>query len=241
MRAATVPLHSSNSQKLETPNFDKLARIYRWMEYLSFGPALWRCRCAFLGNTAHCRNALVIGDGDGRFTARLLETNSTIRVHAVDASPAMLHALMRRAGANVDRVRTTAMDARAWQPSQSEPFDLVVTHFFLDCLTTEEVKTLAQKIHAASAPGMEWVVSEFVVSRSFFGRMVAGPLVAALYLAFGILTGLRVRAMPDYAAALSKAGFSLSRRNSRLGGLLASELWTLTESSQAHSDLTSSR
>jgi SAM-dependent methyltransferase len=197
------------------------------MEYLSFGPALCRCRTEFLPDLGHCRNALVIGDGDGRFTARLLETNPAIRVEAVDASPAMLRALVRRAGRNAPRVRTEVADARAWQTTSVEPYDLVVTHFFLDCLTTYEVRSLVEKIRSASAPNTLWVVSDFVVPRSLFGRIVARPLVSGLYCAFGLLTGLDIRALPDHASAFAESGFKMTRQRIRLWGLLASELWTI--------------
>ncbi len=231
MTGAPVPMLISKTlergaRKSGAPKFDKLARAYRWMEYLSFGPALSRCRTEFLPDLAHCRNALVIGDGDGRFSARLLETNREIRVDAIDASPAMLAALVRRAGRNAVRVRTEVADARAWQAANSEPYDLVVTHFFLDCLTTDEVRALGAKIGAAATPNAKWLVSEFAVPRSLFGRIVARPLVSALYSAFGLLTGLRVRALPDYASALAETGFQLASRRARLWGLLVSDLWT---------------
>jgi SAM-dependent methyltransferase len=232
MMAASVPLLSSKTpkggtQKHGVPRFDKLARSYRWMEYLSFGPALSRCRAEFLPDLAHCRNALVIGDGDGRFTARLLETNPAIRVDAIDASSAMLQALVRRAGKAAGRVHTEVADARTWQTTNTEPFDLVVTHFFLDCLTTDEVRSLAKRIHSALAPNTLWIVSDFAVPRSFFGRIVARPLVAELYRAFGLLTGLDIRALPDHASALAESGFRMTRQRTRLSGLLVSELWTI--------------
>jgi len=220
-----VPFLSSKTQRHGVPRFDGLASIYRWLEYLSFGPALSRCRLEFLADLAHGRNALALGDGDGRFTARLLGTNPEIRVDAIDASPAMLTALVRRTGKAAERVRTEVTDARDWQARNVEPYDLVVTHFFLDCLTTDEVRSLAGRIRSASAPNSLWVVSEFAVPRSFFGRTVARPLVSALYIAFGILTGLNVRALPEYAGALAEAGFRLIRRRTRLCGLLVSELW----------------
>ena len=47
-----------------------------------------------------------------------------------------------------------------------------------------------------------------------------------LYRAFGLLTGLAVRALPDYDAALCTAGFKLAKKRSWLGGLLVSELWS---------------
>ena len=129
-------------------------------------------------------------------------------------------------GPNAERVCTEVADARAWQPKNATLYDLVVTHFFLDCLTTAEIKQLAASIQAAAAPEAMWVVSEFAIPHSLFGRLVARPLVSTLYLAFAILTGLKVRILPDHASALPEAGFQLARRRTRLSGLLVSELWT---------------
>jgi len=217
------------------PNFDRLARIYRWMEMASFGPWLWWCRCHFLREISSCRHALVLGDGDGRFTARLLQTNPKVRIDAVDASPAMLRALVRRAGPNRARVQTHRADARNWRPaSQSAdpewnlPYDLIVSHFFLDCLTSTEIHALAMRLHAAVSPSAKCVVSEFAVPESRLGRLVARPIVWGLYCAFGRLTGLKVRQLPDHQTALRQAGFSLEMRREWLGGLLVSELWVAT-------------
>jgi SAM-dependent methyltransferase len=207
-----------------TANFDGLAAVYRWMEYASFGPWLWRCRCAFLAEMVTCRRALVLGDGDGRFAARLLETNPGIEVDAVDASAAMLRALEGRAGAHGARLYTECADARAWR-ARGADYDLVATHFFLDCLTTEEVRALAATIRGVTSDGARWVISEFAVPQGWFGRLVARPMVATLYAAFGLMTGLRVRRLPDYGAALESVGFVLEKKRAWLGGLLVSEVW----------------
>lgn len=210
----------------EAPNFNRLARLYRWMEYASFGPWLWWCRTAFLADLGACRRALVLGDGDGRFTARLLRENPTLHVDAVDASPAMLGALQRRAGSNAARVRTHCTDLRAWQPLPDARYDLIVTHFFLDCLTTAECSALAIKLRPSVIDGALWVVSEFAVPSGSLGRPLARALIAFLYRAFAVLTGLAVRRLPDYESALRAAGFALQKRRDRLGGLLTSQLWT---------------
>jgi len=98
LSTATRPAASS------TANFDRVARPFRWMEYLTFGSALWRCRTHFLSELKSCRNALILGDGDGRFTAALLAANPQLNVDAVDSSAAMLRLLTQRA-------RTAAPDA----------------------------------------------------------------------------------------------------------------------------------
>jgi SAM-dependent methyltransferase len=208
----------------QSPNFDRLAKIYKWMELVTFGPFLSRCRQAFLSELRSAQRAVVLGDGDGRFTAKLLRANSHVRIDAVDASPAMLDALLAQAGHNAGRISAHCADARNWRPA-GPPYDLVVSHFFLDCLTTEEIRALAAKLHDAASPSAMWIVSEFAVPRSRFGRFVARPLVWLLYRAFGLLTGLRVRGLPDHQAALRKAGFTLAQHQSWLYGLLESEMW----------------
>jgi SAM-dependent methyltransferase len=226
MKAAFLPLLSSKESKRGAPKFDRLARFYRWMELFTFGSWLERCRFAYLGEMADCRRALVLGDGDGRFTAKLLRVNSTIEIDAVDASPAMLRALIRRARSDAARIHAHCADARDWQPVNL-PYDLIATHFFLDCLTDSEVRALIQRIRGALSPSGRWVISEFRIPQGRFGRRVARPIVWLLYRAFGLLTGLAVRALPDHASAFRAAGFHLSRRQSLLNGLLIAESWSI--------------
>ena len=207
------------------PNFDRLVHVYRWLEVATFGSSLWRCRCAFLDELHLCRNALVIGDGDGRFTARLLEVNPAIHIDAIDASRAMLGTLVRNAGTNASRVRIHHADAREWIPPNC-PYDLIITHFFLDCLATEEVAALAHRLRACVTPTSCWIVSEFAIPKGSFGWFVARPLVAALYLAFSLLTGTSIFSLPSHREAMAHAGFELNLSRSSSAGLLVSEMWT---------------
>jgi SAM-dependent methyltransferase len=224
MSAPSLPRLSSKTHGRGAPNFDGVAHHYRWMELVTFGPWLQHCRRAFLGDLAGCRRAAVLGDGDGRFAAQLLRDHSTIEIDAVDASAAMLRTLLQRAGTSAARVHVDCADARTWQPA-NPPYDLVVTHFFLDCLNADEVRNLAERLHEALPPSGLWVVSEFAIPAGAFGRWVARPVVWTLYRAFALLTGLAVRNLPDHAAALRAAGFTLRQRRSFLRGLLTAELW----------------
>lgn len=215
-----------------TLNFDRLAPLYRWMEYLSLGPYLALTREAYLRELGGFQHALVLGDGDGRFTARLLRANPRIRIDAVDCSAAMLASLCRRAGQHADRVRTHQTDLRDSQPDVvaaleafAEPYDLVVSHFFLDCLTTQEIERLSAKILPVLAPDAHWLVSEFTIPHGWFGLLIARPLVSALYLAFGWMTGLEIHSLPDHRTALRTAGFALVKERTRLNGILVSEFW----------------
>jgi SAM-dependent methyltransferase len=212
----------------DTPNFNSVARAYRWMEYSTFGPMLERCRFHFLTRCCRARYALVLGDGDGRFTARLLSLNPAVRVDAVDASPAMLAILRERARNCCDnaggRLQTIQADIRRFTPPGKD-YDLVVSHFFLDCLTDDEANALFARLSPYMAQDAIWLVSEFAVPKTGWWRLPARMVIRGLYYAFYILTGLRVRKIPNYANAFSDNGFHLAEKAAYLGGMLATEVW----------------
>ena len=209
-------------------NFDALARIYAPLEWLSFGGALARRRRCFLDHplVASARRALVLGDGDGRFTAALLERYPGLEVTAVDASAGMLAELERRVRAVAPRAALDVQcaDLRAWQVPRAG-YDLVVSHFVFDCLTTSDVADLITRIAPALASNACWLVSDFAIPSHALWAPLAKLLVRSLYFAFGMLTGLRVTRLPEYQSALNSVHFALAEVETALGGTLRSELW----------------
>jgi len=209
-------------------NCDSIAPYYQTLEYASFGKALERRRWAFLAAATISRNAILCGGGDGRFLARLLRANRAVRVDFVDASPKMVELAERRVTAMGrafrSRVQFYTADLRNFDPPHS-PYDLVVTHFFLDCFTDTEVSELADLLASWTAHQAQWIVSEFQQAQGRFAAVWTQIVVRALYLAFRISTNLRVTRLPRYEDALSSAGFCLQRREQALGGLLRSSLW----------------
>jgi SAM-dependent methyltransferase len=234
-----VPYSPTTTPRRDTPDFDSLARIYRWMEYLSFGPMLERCRFHFLGRCSQARRALVLGDGDGRFTARLLATNQNVEIDAVDSSAAMLTELRRRGlHASVDaenRLRTIHADLRKVTPDNHPPdpkYDLVVSHFFLDCLTDNEVAGVVERIIPHLTSDAAWLISEFSIPEKGWRRATATQIVRFLYFAFDKMTHLRVHKIPDYGHILGRCGFRCRQRTRMLCGLLVTEVWRLENRSQ---------
>ena len=210
------------------PNFDPVARIYRYAEYLALGPLLQRTRTHFLPQLTLCHRALVLGDGDGRFTAQILTKAEDIRILAVDTSETMLNLLQRRCEQATNRLpvhRLRTIRASALEITPSRDTDLITTHFFLDCLTQPELNTLAQTLAAHTAPGTLWLLSDFGPPHPRLLRPFAALYIRALYLAFRILTGLRVTRLPNPQSALTAAGFDRIARHDLLHGLLYTEIW----------------
>ncbi len=213
----------SGPHRAPSSGFDKLAVVYRWLEYVTFGPLLQRCRVHFVPHLRSARQALLLGDGDGRFCAVLLAQAPQVHVTAVDGSARMLQAMRARVqrGGNRARLDTVHADAMAGLPDGE--VDLICTHFFLDCLNDDEVSDLARRLRVRCPRGY-WVISEFAVPPGAAG-WIASALVGGLYLAFGMLTGLATRRLPQYAPVLRRNGFVCTAVHTRLFGLLRSELW----------------
>jgi SAM-dependent methyltransferase len=208
-------------------NFDPLARPYRWAEYATFGRALERCRFHFLPAIEGARRALVIGDGDGRFLAQLLRKNPNLYADVVDISPAMLCRLHRRLRPEErKRVVLHLQDAREFVPAHVG-YDLVVTHFFFDCLFQDELHALVKRILTWLTPETTWVVSEFATPQGQVGSVMGQGIISGLYEVFGLLTGLPVRSLPNHRTILETSGFQLLAERPWLRGLLLSQLWGL--------------
>ena len=212
---------------MRTPiNFDRIARPYRWLEYASLGRSLERARCFHLPRLARATHALILGDGDGRFTSALLQRHTRITADAVDLSRAMLRELLRNIGPEAaSRVTACHTDVRDFQPVTVP--DLVVTHFLLDCLTQPEANALILRLAGPLAPGSLWLVSEFRAPPGPL-HLPARALIRILYVAFRVLTGLRVTRVPDFATPLARAGMRPIAMYRSLGGILTSELWERT-------------
>jgi ubiquinone/menaquinone biosynthesis C-methylase UbiE len=205
------------------PNFDRVARIYRWAEYLTLGPLLQRTRTHFLPHLPPRTQALILGDGDGRFLAQLLTQQPQLHALAIDTSATMLHLLRYRCSFAADRLQTLQTSALTITPTPNT--DLITTHFFLDCLTQPELDTLTQTIATQTAPGTLWLLSDFAIPTTPLLKPLAALYIRALYLAFRILTGLRVTHLPNPQSSLRTAGFNRIARHDLLCGLLYTEIW----------------
>jgi hypothetical protein len=205
------------------PNFDRIARLYRFLEYLTLGSTLQRCRTHFLPHLLDRKHALILGDGDGRFTARLLAANLNLKADAVDTSATMLDLLRRRCTATIPtagtRLRTHHQSALTFTPQQ--PPDLITAHFIFDCLTQSELDTL---ITQHTLPQTLWLISDFRIPTGPL-RLPAKLYIRFLYLAFRLLTGLRTTHLPDHATPLSRTGLTRTHQHLSLFGLLTTEIW----------------
>jgi SAM-dependent methyltransferase len=206
-------------------NADRIASSYRWLEYAAFGLALEKARFDFLSHAAAARRVLILGEGDGRFLARLLLSNRNSCVAVIESSGRMIQ-LARSRVAPDDRLRVEfhQIDAVA-QPLPSGPFDCVVSHFFLDILNCHDAEAVIGKVSAQLSPGASWLVSEFQEPSDGVPRLHARLWLAAMYGFFSMTTGLRASRLPPYRKMLERRGLAEVDHRERRFGLIRSQVW----------------
>jgi ubiquinone/menaquinone biosynthesis C-methylase UbiE len=143
-------------------NYDVVASIYPMLERAAFGRQLDDARKAFLDSLVSRNRLLLIGEGNGRFLGTCLQNKIGGSITVVDLSAKMLSLLRSRVS---DMEKNTALelvqaDFRHWQIT-GQPFDGIVTHFFLDLFKPDSQRSIIQKIAALSYPETIWVNVDF--------------------------------------------------------------------------------
>jgi ubiquinone/menaquinone biosynthesis C-methylase UbiE len=155
--------------------FDLLAPHYRWMEFVLAGGKLQRCRTAFLEQIEPPSRILLVGEGNGRFLASCRLRFPKVPITLLDSSARMLAAAKSRMSRNAlgsARIDYLNADILQWE-SLDNRFDLIVTHFFLDCFPPSELREVVGKLAAAATSTACWLLADFQVPPNGLVRLRA--------------------------------------------------------------------
>src|SRR5262249_11911595 len=150
-------------------------------------------------------------------------------ITCVDSSAAMLEQARQcvssqqcSGGGEVEFIHADALE---WIPPPGR-FDLIVTHFFLDCFRPEQLGPLLGRLARAATPEADWLLADFAEPAGGWKRRRARVILNAMYFFFRRATRLPATAITSPDAWLAENGFVLRERRSYDWGLLRSDLWT---------------
>ncbi len=171
---------------------------------------------------------MILGEGHGRFLEFLSRVNWTGEVTCVDSSKEMLKQAQRRIGNYSKNIHVTWLhaDALSWKP-HPHGYDLLVTHFFLDCFTEEQLQRLIPTLSSALKPGGKWMLADFCVPSAGLRRLRAKALLWVMYRFFRVATRLPARCLAVPDPFLLENSLRLEHRLSFDWGLLHTDLWIM--------------
>jgi len=115
-------------------------------------------------------------------------------------------------------------DALDWKP-EAQAFDLIVTHFVLDCFPPAELQKVTANLARAAAPAAAWLVADFHLPAGLLTRCRAQAIHSMMYAFFRFVTRICAPrlSMPD--SFLETQNFRLLERRTSEWGLLHTDLW----------------
>lgn len=209
-------------------SFDALALWYRTLEWVAFGDDLQRCRVACLGDIAAPQRVLIAGEGNGRFLCELLRLHPEVEVDCLDASAHMLRLARKRIERELpgraESVRFLHQDITLWIPPEHH-YDLLVTHFLLDCFPEALLTSIIGKLARAATDDAKWLLADFCIPPNGMARLRARAWLAAMYLFFRVTARIPASELIDSTPFLRAEGFELARQQLFRKGMLKSERW----------------
>jgi SAM-dependent methyltransferase len=160
--------------------------------------------------------------------AELLRAHPQVRCVCVDSSAGMVRAArarLRQDGVDEGRAEFIQADLLDWAAPEAA-FDLIVTHFFLDCFPQEQLERLMPKLCGAAAPQACWLLADFQEPAAGPARWRARAVIEVMYIFFRWAAALPASRLTPPGPLLARHGFILGQRRTYDWGLLHSELWT---------------
>ena len=208
-------------------SFDRLARCYGVLEAITAGGKMQKCRVAFLDDIPVPRKVLLAGEGHGRFLWECVRRYPDSRIVVVDSSAGMLQvAKSKLTGLEAphDRVEFVHADVLQWKSPVGE-FDLIVTHFFLDCFPEKTLADVVARLGELATPHAHWLLADFQIASTRWARLRCRVIVGLLYGFFRVVCGLKANSLVSPDGDLKKAEFHRHRQTTSEWGLLKSDWW----------------
>jgi ubiquinone/menaquinone biosynthesis C-methylase UbiE len=205
-------------------SFDFIAPHYRWLESIVFANALQSARTFFLDKIPTPKNVLIAGEGNGRFLQEFARRFPKVRLDCVDASAQMLRLARARLHNQDDQVRFLQNDLLTWSPEDNK-YDLIVTHFFLDCFNETELEKIVATLAQSATQNAILLLADFSIPAGTLRKAHARGWLWTMHRFFRAVAGISARKLIDPSPFLEAHGFRCRRRAHWRAGLVDSAMW----------------
>jgi tRNA (cmo5U34)-methyltransferase len=206
-------------------SFDMIASFYPLLEQMVFGSTLSRARRFFAWRVTEGNKILLIGEGNGRFLFEMVKQTSSGSFTVVDSSTRMLAAAGRRI-ATVDccpRIELIHTNILEWRSSAAH-YDRIVTHFFLDLFTPDNLCRVVEKISRLATEDALWINVDFSSENHNLRQRL---LMWAQYRFLRISAGIEASRPFDSLPYIRQAGWQILEGRSLESGWIYAHLMTM--------------
>ncbi|MCH2206242.1 MAG: class I SAM-dependent methyltransferase [Lentisphaerales bacterium] len=168
------------------------------------------------------KNILILGGGTGKFLVDLASQIDFESLTYLDISPKMISQARSKVIKEIPQLlpKINFICAPASDlPDQT--YELIITHYFMDCFQQKDFELLALKLRNMLAPNGLWSMVDFYNESNSSSRSL---LIRFLYLFFRVSCNLNVRKLPEFDAWFHRH-MHCQHSQKLLNGLLKASLY----------------
>jgi ubiquinone/menaquinone biosynthesis C-methylase UbiE len=195
--------------------FDRLAPIYDLLARIVIGKGIRTSQLHFLTHLQEKRALLILGGGTGWILPFIFKLNPTLHIDYIELSKKMIGKAKRNARAD-QRIRFI----EGTEATISGKYDCIITNFYLDLFTSDELYGVVRKIKSNLQPNSCWVATDFVSDRKWHCIMLW-----IMYRFFKMTTGLKTLSLPNWEESMKQAGGKLVKTKLSSRGFIKSAVF----------------
>jgi tRNA (cmo5U34)-methyltransferase len=206
--------------------FNQLAAIYDYLLLIPPGRGFIKSQEALIPLLPQKKSCLIIGGGTGTFLRSLIISGKVTQIVYLDISENMLS----QASAKIkDLHQNCTVEFRRGsfdKVAEEEKFDLIITNFFLDLFSHEEVKTWISFIHEKlSDEGLFYYTDLQISKGKTLKTFIKNMYIKVLYFFFRNATAISGKTLIDLRTEILQSGFNVIHEKGYLKALFYSAIF----------------
>lgn len=214
-------------QQKTAEGFNKIAPFYHAVSMICSLNRIHKSQMWLLSKKMKFSKTLIVGGGDGKFLLEAMKQGLSEQYYYVDLSGAMIKLAQRK----IEKQLPLFLDSVVFicgshqDIPNNQKFDLIITPYFLDCLSDHELSLLMANLHAQLTIGGTWFFADFNIPKDKTRSFIFKNIIQLLYRILNLFCDLEVNSLPDFKKEFCKYKFTLLHEKYFLGGLLVSRIY----------------
>jgi tRNA (cmo5U34)-methyltransferase len=207
--------------------FNKIAPFYHAVSMICSLNRIHKSQMWLLSKKMNFSKTLIIGGGDGKFLIEAIKQGLSEQYYYVDLSDAMI----KLAHGKIEKQLPLSLDSVVFicgsyqDIPNNQKFDLIITPYFLDCLSEGELSLVMAKLHAQLTVEGTWYFTDFNIPKDKTLNFIFKNIIQLLYRILNLFCDMGVNHLPDFNNEFCKYKFTLLHEEYFIGGLLVSRIY----------------
>lgn len=206
--------------------FDRIAPVYDLLARGVFGQTLKKARRRFIHQIKAGDRVLIMGGGTGWILPHVLDRlGKSGQVLYVELSKVMIERASARIREHPGRHLVQFLHGEVKDIPGSWRADVIVTHFFLDLFSPDELKLVFTTLSEFLLPQGSWLIADFSRPAQAW-HIPYRILIALMYLFFRLTCGISAKRLQNFQAMFFQHGFQLKEQDQWWRGMISSRIYS---------------